>query len=90
MKVILTETFKKKYKSLSIVEQTLFKEKLNLLLTNWFNYPSLRIHKLSWKLSFVFSMSINMNYRALFYKTQEKNEIVLEFFSIWNHDIYKK
>lgn len=31
-----------------------------------------------------------MNFRALFYKNKEKNNIVLEFFSIWNHDIYNK
>lgn len=90
MKIILTDSFKKKYKVLSAVEQKLFKEKLNLLLSYWLEHPSLRIHKLNWKLNFVFSLSINMNFRALFYKTKENNELVLEFFSIWNHDIYKK
>lgn len=89
MKVILTETFKKKYKSLSLYEQKLFKEKLNLLVSFWLDYPSLRIHKLSWKLNFVFSLSINMNFRALFYKNKQEKELVIEFFSIWNHDIYK-
>jgi mRNA-degrading endonuclease RelE of RelBE toxin-antitoxin system len=33
MKIILTDSFKKKYKVLSAVEQKLFKEKLNLLLS---------------------------------------------------------
>ncbi len=90
MKIILTQTFKKKYQLLSQIEQKLFKEKLNLLLEYWIEHPSLRIHKLNWKLNFVFSLSINMNFRALFYKSKEDKEVVLEFFSIWNHDIYKK
>ncbi len=90
MKIILTETFKKKYKKLSLIEQNSFKEKLNLLLSYWLEHPSLRIHKLSWKLKFVFSLSLNMNFRALFYKNKKDKEIILEIFSIWNHDIYNK
>lgn len=90
MKIILTETFKKKYKKLSQIEQNLFKEKLELLLNFWLEHPSLRIHKLKWKLQFVFSLSLNMNFRALFYKNKKNKELVIEFFSIWNHDIYDK
>ncbi len=90
MKIILTDSFKKKYKNLSILEQKTFKEKLDLLLKYWLDYSSLRIHKLNWKLDFVFSLSLNMNFRALFYKSKKDSDITLEFFSIWNHDIYRK
>ncbi|MDD5770527.1 MAG: plasmid stabilization protein, partial [Candidatus Gracilibacteria bacterium] len=60
------------------------------LLKYGFDYPSLRSHKLKGKLSFVFSLSVNMSFRALFYKNKKDNEVIIEFFSIGNHDIYKK
>ena len=89
MKIIFSKNFKKKYQNIPQNIQKKFKEKIEILVNEWLNYPWLRIHKLNWYLEIVFSLSINMNYRALFYKTVENNEIILDFFNIWTHDIYK-
>ena len=90
IKIIFSKHFKKKYKNLSPEIQNQFKEKIEILLKKWLTYPWLRIHKLNWYLSMTFSLSINMNFRALFYKTSKNWEIILDFFNIWNHDIYNK
>ena len=90
MKIIFTDSFKKKYKKLDSNIQNLFDEKLKILLVHWLSYPSLRIHKIEWKLNFVFSLSINMNFRALLYKKTENNELKLIFYTVWNHNIYNK
>ena len=49
--------------------------------------PSLKTHKLKWKLSEYYSSSINDNYRFITKIIIEENEIRL--IDIWTHEIYK-
>lgn len=60
--------------------------KLELFKANPF-HPSLRLHKLGWKLDGLWSISINMKYRIIF-KPQENWNILL--ISIWTHSIYER
>ncbi|PIZ64603.1 type II toxin-antitoxin system mRNA interferase toxin, RelE/StbE family [Candidatus Roizmanbacteria bacterium CG_4_10_14_0_2_um_filter_36_9] len=48
-------------------------------------HPSLRLHKLHGELDFLWSISLNKNYRAIF-KRQKNGDIL--FVSIGKHDIY--
>lgn len=68
----------------NIAEKTL--EKLNMFEKNPF-HPSLRLHKLSWKLEWMWSISINMSVRVIF-EAEEDGTILL--ISVGNHDIYER
>ena len=49
-------------------------------------HPSLRLHQLHGELDYLWSISLNKNYRAIF-KRQKNGDIL--FVSIGKHDIYK-
>ena len=81
-----TNQFKKNYKSLPEHIQEKFKINFLKFLDNPYN-PSLKTHKLKWKLSEYTSSSINDNYRFITKIIIEDNEIRL--IDIWTHEIYK-
>lgn len=62
----------------AIITESLFKE--NPL------HPSLRLHQLKGKLSGLWSLSINLNYRIIF---KRKDDGVILFISIGKYDLYK-
>lgn len=90
MKVVLSEHFRKMYRRLSETERDLFKKKLATLVAHGYSYPSLRIHKLSGKLEFIWSLSVNLRVRALFYRQPgaDAADETIEFFSIGGHEVY--
>lgn len=77
--------FCRRFKSLPIEIKKAAKSKIEIFKTNPL-HPSLRFHELTGKLKGFWSISINMNYRAIF-KRKEDGEII--FFIIGKHDIYK-
>ena len=60
--------------------------KLSIFEKNPF-HPSLRLHKLSWKLEWMWSISINVSVRVIF-EAEEDATILLV--SVGNHDMYEK
>lgn len=65
-------------------------EKQLLLFQTVPNHPSLRLHKLSGAQDDVWSISINMSYRLLFYYRQAGKEKRVVFFAVGKHEeVYK-
>lgn len=81
MQILLSDSFRKKYRKLPQVIQSEFKNKLKLFLQNP-KHPSLRIHRLKGKLSFACSLSVNRKTRALFIPKRG----LVEFFTIGSHN----
>jgi len=74
MTIQYTSTFKKQYKRLSQRFQSQFDERLRLFLADPTN-PQLRVHPLIGKYSGYWSMNVNGDLRALYFKRGE--EIVI-------------
>lgn len=66
--------------------QKLFLKKVEIFKKEPFN-NGLRLHKLSWKLEWLWSISINMSYRVIFKPKAGWNIL---FVSIGKHSIYEK
>ena len=84
--LIKTNRFQKRYKWLPIHVQEKFKQQFRKFLADPFD-PSLKTHKLKWKLEWLFSSSINDEYRFVTIIDTQKHEIT--FVNIWTHEIYK-
>lgn len=84
--IIKTNRFQKRYKTLPTTIQEKFKQVVLKFLQDPFN-QSLRTHKLKWKLEWLYSSSINDEYRFVTIIDMEKHEIT--FVNIWTHEIYK-
>jgi len=81
MKILLSDSFRKKYRKLPQAIQKEFKKKLSLFLADP-KHPSLRVHRLKGKMCFASSLSVNRKIRALFIVKQS----LVEFFTIGSHD----
>ncbi len=85
MKIFYTSKFEKAFKKLP-KEIQLLAVKKEIIFKNDIWDLQLRTHKLSWKLFWYYSFSIDYNYRILF-EIQSNWDIL--FINIWDHDIYK-
>jgi plasmid maintenance system killer protein len=83
--IFYSPSFLKEAKKLSVEILDIFSKKEKIFRLNPL-YPSLRLHQLHGELDFLWSISLNKNYRAIF-KRQKNGDIL--FVSIGKHDIYK-
>ncbi|HAM88325.1 MAG: Plasmid stabilization system [Candidatus Falkowbacteria bacterium GW2011_GWC2_38_22] len=83
--ILYSNTFCNCYKKISVELQNITKKKVEIFKTNPL-HPSLRLHELHGKLSGLWSISINTNYRIIF-KRKENGDII--FVIIGKHDTYK-
>ncbi len=84
--IYFDDNFVSMLKKTDIRIQKLFVKKVELFRIEPFN-NWLRLHKLSWKLEWLWSISINMSYRVIF---KPKDWWNILFVSIWKHSIYDK
>ena len=82
--VLYARSFLKEAKNLPADILNVFENKEKIFRLNPL-HPSLRLHKLHGELDFLWSISLNKNYRAIF-KRQKNGDIL--FVSIGKHDIY--
>jgi len=85
MKIFYTSKFKKTFKKLPIWLKRKSIEKEKLFRKNICD-KTLKTHKLSWKLKWYYSFSIDYSYRIMFEIDNNNN---VYFINIWNHSIYK-
>jgi plasmid maintenance system killer protein len=83
--IFYSPSFLKEAKKLSVEMLDIFSKKEKIFRLNPL-HPSLRLHQLHGELDFLWSISLNKNYRAIF-KRQKNGDIL--FVSIGKHDIYK-
>lgn len=83
-KIVFDKWFLQEFKSLPEHIKNLGFKQIDIFKTNPF-HPSLRLHKLSWKLDWLWSISLNMKYRIIF-KPQENWDVLLV--SVGTHSIY--
>jgi len=82
--VLYAPSFLKEAKKLPANVLSIFEKKERIFRLNPL-HPSLRLHQLHGDLNYLWSISINKNYRAIF-KRQKNSDIL--FISIGKHDIY--
>ena len=82
--LLYSPSFLKEAKKLSAEVLNIFEKKEKIFKLNPL-HPSLRLHQLHGELNYLWSISINKNYRAIF-KRQKNGDIL--FVSIGKHDIY--
>jgi len=85
MKVRYRPTFLRKFKKLSVEIQGEALDKIKIFKEDW-NHPFLKTHKLSGRLSGVWSFSVNFSYRIIF-EFEDKETVA--FLTIGDHSIYK-
>lgn len=84
--LIKTNRFQKRFKMLPLYVQEKFKQQVKKFLEDPFE-QSLRTHKLKWKFEWLYSSSINDEYRFVTIIDLPRHEIT--FVNIWTHEIYK-
>jgi plasmid maintenance system killer protein len=83
--VFYSPSFLKEAKKLPAEVLNTFEKKEKIFKLNPL-HPSLRLHQLHGELNYLWSISLNKNYRSIF-KRQKNGDIL--FISIGKHDIYK-
>ena len=83
--IFYSPCFLKEAKKLSVEVLNTFIKKEKIFRLNPL-HPSLRLHQLHSELNYLWSISLNKNYRAIL-KRQKNGDIL--FISIGKHDIYK-